>query len=42
MAEHYSRHADRRHLAETAIAKPERNQRAKRKTAADKGGKPEA
>jgi integrase len=41
MAEHYSRHADRRHLARKAVAKLERTERAKRKTAADSGGKPE-
>jgi integrase len=41
MAEHYSRQANRRHLAKAAIAKLERNGRAKWKTSADRGGKPE-
>ncbi|HUZ73183.1 MAG TPA: tyrosine-type recombinase/integrase [Stellaceae bacterium] len=40
MADHYSRHADRRQLARAAVAKMERAANRKRKTAADKNGKP--
>jgi len=40
MAEHYSRHANRRYLAKVAIAKLERNGSKKRKTGAQKSGKP--
>jgi len=42
MAEHYSRAADRKHLVRAAVSKLERNGRQKRKTSADRSGKPDA
>jgi integrase len=42
MAEHYSRAADRKHLVREAVTKLERNGRQKRKTSADRSGKPDA
>jgi integrase len=42
MGEHYSRQADKRRLARSAVAKLERSGRKKRKTAADGSGKPDA
>jgi hypothetical protein len=41
MADHYSRHADRRHLAREAITRLKRRGREKRKTRMDQSGKPE-
>jgi len=40
MAEHYSRHADRRQLPRDAIRKMQRKRGAKWKTGADRDGKP--
>lgn len=42
MAEHYSRAANRKHLVRAAVTKLERNGRGKRKTSADRSGKPDA
>ena len=41
MANHYSKHANRKSLVRNAVHRMERNGARKRKTAADRGGKPD-